>query len=281
MPKVIRALIWTNFQQTHFDKNYMSNRFRALLTITFVSFLGFGSKLQAQLVNIESKRMHTDSIRFVLNSDLLFNYTDNNGDYILQIGANSSVQFKSKDLKNIYFLVGNVNLIRSKKEDFQNSWFTHARFNRKLSELLRAEVFLQSQNNQKLTIMKRNLIGVGLRFKFVATNTTSAYFGNSYMYELESIGSPEQRFYNHRNSSYLSINRTFANLNLDITGTVYFQPLYRNFANHRILSQFKAQVPLTKRISLTALYNYSIIKFDSSFEDDYASNLSFGFTLNI
>ena len=259
----------------------MSSKFRAMLSITLLTLLGYGANLQAQLVNIESKRMHTDSIRFVLNSDLLLNYTENNGTYILQIGANSSVQFKSKDLKNIYFLVGNVDLIRSKNEDFQNSWFTHARFNRKLSELLRAEFFLQSQNNQKLTILQRNLVGLGLRVKFIATKTTRAYFGNSYMYEIETIGSSEQRFYNHRNSSYLSVSQTFANMNLDITGTLYFQPLYRNIANHRILSQLKAQVPLTKKISITALYNYSIIKFDSSFEDDNSSNLSFGFTLNI
>lgn len=259
----------------------MSHLFRAMLSINFLTLLCFCSNLQSQLVNIESKRMHTDSIRFVLISDLLLNYNDNNGTYILQIAANVSAQIKSKDLKNIYFLVGNTNLIRSKNEDFQNSWFAHARYNRKVSELLRAEVFLQSQNNQKLTILQRNLIGFGLRIKFVSTNTTRAYFGNSYMYEIETIGSPEQRFYNHRNSSYLSINRIFTNLNLDITGTLYFQPLYRNIANHRILSQLKAQVPLTKKISITALYSYSIIQFDSIFEDDYASNLSFGFTVNI
>ncbi len=259
----------------------MWNNLRPIRIITVTLFFFYGLVLQAQLVNIESKRMHTDSIRFVLSSDLLFNYTDNNGAYILQIGANSSVQFKSKDLKSIYFLVGNANLIRSKNEDFQNSWFTHARFNRKFSDLVRAEAFLQSQNNQKLTITQRNLIGLGLRFKIIATNSTSAYLGNSYMYEVETIGSPKQRFYNHRNSSYFSISRSFDRLNLDVTGTLYFQPLCRNLGNHRILSQFKAEIPLSKKISLSALYNYAVIKFDSILEDDRSSNLSFGFTFNI
>ena len=259
----------------------MSNKLKFIRTITFASFVIYGTILQAQLVNIESKRMQTDSTRFVLSSDLLFNYTDNNGEYIMQVSANSTVQFKSKDFKSIYFLVGNANLIRSKNEDFQNSWFIHARFNRKLSDFVRTEAFVQSQNNQKLTITQRNLVGVGLRLKLVATNTTRAYFGNSYMYEIEAIGLPEQRFHNHRNSTYLSVNRSFADLNLDITGTFYFQPLYKNPANHRILSQFKAEIPLTTKISLAALYNYSVIKFDSNLDDDKSSNLSFGFTLSI
>lgn len=254
---------------------------RVSRTTTLLVFVLYGMMLQAQLVNIESKRMHTDSLRFVLNSDVLFNYTDNNGAYILQIGANTSVQFKSKDLKSIYFLVGNANLIRSKDEDFQNSWFAHGRYNRKLSELLRAEAFVQSQNNQKLTITQRDLAGVGLRLKIIATETTLAYFGNSYLYEIETIEALDEKSYNHRNSSYLSLNRTFTNLNLALTGTLYFQPLYTNIANHRILSQFKADIPLTKKLSLTALYNYSVIRFDSNLDDDSASNVSFGFTLGL
>lgn len=254
------------------------NNFKPIIYI-LVSFFGYAA--QAQLVNIESKRMHTDSIRFVLNSDLLFNYTDNNGEYILQIGSNLTTQFKSKNLKSIYFLLGNVNLIRSKDEDFQNSYFLHARFNQKLSELVRFEAFLQNQNNQKLTISERNLLGVGLRLKILDKNGTLAYFGNSYIYEIESVDDSDQKFYNHRNSSYISLNQSFKKYRLDITGTLYFQPLYNNISNHRILSQFKAEMPLTKRISFSALYNYSVINFNSDLEDNHASNVSFGFTLNI
>ena len=254
------------------------NNFKPIIYI-LVSFFGYAA--QAQLVNIESKRMHTDSIRFVLNSDLLFNYTDNNGEYILQIGSNLTTQFKSKNLKSIYFLLGNVNLIRSKDEDFQNSYFLHARFNQKLSELVRFEAFLQNQNNKKLTISERNLLGVGLRLKILDKNGTLAYFGNSYIYEIESVDDSDQKFYNHRNSSYISLNQSFKKYRLDITGTLYFQPLYDNIGNHRILSQFKAEMPLTKRISFSALYNYSVINFNSDLEDNRASNVSFGFTLSI
>lgn len=246
-----------------------------------ILIFGFGHSGVAQLVNIESKRMHTDSIRFVLKSDLLFNYTDNNGAFIYRIGGNLSTQFKSKDLKSIYFFIGSANLIRSREEDFQNTYFLHARFNQKLTDVTRLEAFVQNQNNQKLTINERNLVGIGLRLKVLDKNRTTAYLGNSYMYEIETVNSSDQNFYNHRNSSYISLNHSFKKVNLNVSGTLYFQPLYRNISNHRLLSQFKAELPLTKILSFSALFDYSAINFDSDFDNDTASEISFGFTLNI
>ena len=239
------------------------------------------SNIQSQLVNIESRRMHTDSIRFVLSSDLLFNYTDNNGEYIVQISSNSNIQYKSKNLKNIYFLTGNLNLIRTKDEDFQNSWFAHFRYNWKFSDKLRAESFIQSQNNQQLIITQRDLAGIGLRFKMFNLKNTTAYLGNSYMYEIEYIKSLDEHFYNHRNSSYLSISQSFSNHNLTILGTLYFQPLYKKMDNYRILGQLKVEMPLSEIISFSGQLNYSLIKFDSVLGDDRSTNTSFGFTINI
>ncbi|WP_282075529.1 DUF481 domain-containing protein [Maribacter aquivivus] len=259
----------------------MKLTFNFITSICCISIFFLSFSIEAQLVNIESKRMHTDSLRFVLNSDLLFNYTDNNGEYILQVSSNVTTQFKSQNLNSIYFFIGNVNLIRSKDEDFQNSYFLHARFNQKLTEVIRFEAFIQNQNNQKLTISERNLLGAGLRLKLFSKNGSLAYFGNSYIYEIESVDDSNQKFYNHRNSSYVSLNQNFKKYNLDITGTFYFQPLYQNISNHRILSQFKAEMPLTKRISFSALYNYAEINFNSVLEDNRSSNVSFGLTLNL
>ena len=234
-----------------------------------------------QLVNIESKRMQKDSTRFALKSDVLFDYTDNNGDYIFQVASNLTTQVKSKDLKKIYFFIGNYKLIRSQDQDFQNSWFFHLRYNQKLSALFRLEAFIQNQNNTLLTITSRNLIGAGIRLKFLSNEHTKAYFGNSYMYEIEKVGATDQQFFNHRNSSYLSVNKSFKNAKLDLTGTVYFQPLYDEISNHRILCQLKAELPITNVTSLSALYNYFYSSFSPINEIDRSSNLSFGLTFTI
>ncbi|MEH6778685.1 DUF481 domain-containing protein [Maribacter arcticus] len=247
----------------------------------FFIFQTISQNAYGQLVNIESKRMQKDSTRFALKSDVLANYTDNNGDYIFQIGSNITTQLKSKDLKKIYFFIGNYNLIRSQDQDFQNSWFFHFRYNQKISELFRLEAFIQNQNNKLLTITSRNLIGAGIRLKMISTETTKAYFGNAYMYEIEKIDVTNELFYNHRNSSYLSINQSFKKTRLDLTGTVYFQPLYQQIANHRILCQLKAELPITEVISLSALYNYFYSSFSPTAQNDRSSNLSFGFTFTM
>jgi hypothetical protein len=253
----------------------------SIKSLSFLLFLAIQVPIRAQLVNIESKRMQLDSVRFGLKSDLLFNYSNNNGDYLFQIGSNVTSQYKSKDLKKIYFFIGNYNLVRSQDQDFQNSWFFHLRYNQKLSQLFRLEAFVQNQNNALLTITSRNLIGAGLRLKFIDKETTSAYFGNAYMYEIEKIDATGQQFYNHRNSSYLSLTHSWKQANLDLTGTIYFQPLYREIGNHRILQQLKAELPITKVVSLSALFNYFYSSISPNTNNDYSSNLMVGFTFTI
>ncbi len=250
-------------------------------TIVYILFNFLAFTVQAQLVNIEAKRMQTDSTRFVLKADLHANYSDNNGEYVLRIASNVSTQLKSKNLKNIYFLVLNHNLVRTKDEDFQNAWFAHIRYNHKITDVFRLEAFVQDQSNTQLTISKRKLVGAGVRIKLLDTKKTISYFGNTYMYEIENLNNSGQRFFNHRNSSYLSLNRSFEKVNLLLTGTIYFQPLYRAIKNQRILSQFKAELPLTKVIGISALYNYAFTKFSSNLEDDRSSNINLGITLSL
>jgi len=69
--------------------------------------------------------MQVDSVRYVLKSNLLFNYSNNNnnGDYLSQFTGNISTQLKSKDLKRIYMFIGSYNTERSKDQDFQKSYF--------------------------------------------------------------------------------------------------------------------------------------------------------------
>ncbi|MGB7394831.1 MAG: DUF481 domain-containing protein [Pricia sp.] len=249
--------------------------------LLFTVFCCLGIEMSAQLVNIESKRMQKDSVRFALKSDLLFDYTDNNGDYIFEAASNLTTQVKSKDLNKILFFIGNFGLIRSEEKDFQNSYFFHLRYNQKLSNLFRLEAFLQNQNNTLLTITSRNLVGAGVRLKVVSTEATKIYLGNAYMYEIEKSDETQQNFYNHRNSSYLSGSYAFKKVRLDLTGTVYFQPLYTDIGNHRILLQAKAELPLTRIVSLSALYNFFYSTFSINRNIDRSSNLSLGLTFSI
>lgn len=253
----------------------MKQLFFILSTLLFTSFS------YAQLVNIESKRMQTDSIRFVLRSDFSFSYDNYNGDYIYRIGSSLSSQVKSKDLKKIYFLLGNYNLIRSETQDYQNTWFLHLRYNQKLSNLFRFEAFVQSQNNELLAINSRNLVGAGLRFKLVSKKLVKLYLGNAYMYEEEKSDAFNTKEYNHRNSSYLSISATIAESNVNITNTIYFQPLYKDFSDYRILEQLKIDVPLSNVLSLYTLLDYYHDNITPSGSSQFSTNISVGLGIKL
>ncbi len=264
----------------------------------------FFDQANAQLVNIESQRMKLDSLRLKLRGNINFNYSNNNGSSLTQIGSALTTAFKFKDSTAIYFFTGSYNLAKSKTEDFQNSWFFHLRYNkkfinpnkRKFRDIFRLEAFIQNQNNELQTINSRNLIGGGIRLKFIdyqykkpmapswelmfkpdhkfRLESFKAYFGNSYMYEIENIQSTGQQFYNHRNSSYLSITVNFTTI--ELINTIYVQPLYSDLSNYRIFEQLQLDIPFSKFFGFNIYYNYFYNSFSPEEDKDFTSNLSFG-----
>lgn len=235
-----------------------------------------GLPVQAQLVNIESKRMQTDSVRFALKADAQFNYSNQNGDTYYAIGSNLTTQFKSEDLKQIYFLMGNFNLVRAEGKDFQNSWFLHGRYNRKLSDLVRLEGFAQYQKNELLIIDSRFLLGAGVRLKVLSGEHVGAYLGNAVMYEIEQSSEYNQKDYQWRHSAYFSLNYSPEGNRISLTNTLYFQPLYEDFGNYRILEQFRVEMPVSKALSATGTFNYSLISVTPAGARDSTSNILFG-----
>ena len=241
-----------------------------------LSVLLFPGLLSAQLVNIEAKRMQTDSVRFALAADFSFNHTNNDGKQVNQIDAALTTQLKSKDLKKIYFLLGNYKLIDSGEENLQNSWFLHGRFNYKFSQVLRFESFLQGQYNQLLVVEQRNLIGAGLRVKWVDKERFTGYAGNSYMYEVEYSDRAGTTDYNHRNSTYLTLSYTPKSGKFSVANTVYYQPLYRDLDDYRILEQFRLDIPLSNWLKVFTLYNYYFDSKTPLNTEEFTSNLNFG-----
>ena len=232
--------------------------------------------LSAQLVNIEAKRMQTDSVRFALNGDFSFNHTNNDGIQVNQIDAAISTQLKSKDLRKIYFFLGSYMLIDSEEINLQNAWFLHGRFNYQFSELLRFESFIQGQYNQLLVVEQRNLIGAGLRVKWMDKERFSGYAGNSYMYEVEYSERAGTTNYNHRNSTYLTLSYTAKTGRFSVANTVYYQPLYRNFSDYRILEQFRLEIPLSGWLRVFTLYNYYFDSQTPLNTEEYTPNLNIG-----
>lgn len=214
--------------------------------------------LRAQLINIESKRMHTDSTRFALQNSFDFSLTNNDGQFIYSISDDLTSQWKTKDLKKIFLLSGNYNLIRTANQDFANIWLAHFRFNYQISKLFRFELFVQTQHDEVLYISERQLAGAGIRLKLISGKVLNLYLGNSYMYEYEKSDPYDSEEFYHRNSSYLSFSLNILKTNLTLINTCYFQPAYNRFEDFRFLEEMKLDYKITKQLSFYWRYNYYI-----------------------
>jgi hypothetical protein len=230
---------------------------RCLIAVLFCIGSIFSiNEVNAQLVNIEARRIQSDSVRFVLNDNFTFSHNDKNGSTLMQISNTLAAQYKTKDLQNIFLALGSYKLIRTTTEDFLNVLFGHLRYNRKISRLFRVESFIQYQRNPVLDISARQLVGAGFRFKIISSEHFWAYLGTTYLYEYERSDKFEQEIYQHRSSNYVSLTASIPNSEFNMTGTMYYQPEYKNFDDYRVLAEIKLKYKISNHVSFNSGYNY-------------------------
>lgn len=224
-----------------------------LISIFFITstYLSFG-----QMVNIESKRMQTDSVRYAGRNDINFAYNDNNGSYVFTSSLSSANQFKTKNLRNIFLVIGDYNSILTKERDYQNSWLFHSRFNHKFNSVIRSEIFAQYGGNKVLDVNERIVAGVGARFKLVSADFLNLYLGESVMWDREANYESDTSFYNWRNNFYISSSLNLLKDKLELINTVYWQVNYNETTDFNILEQLKLDFTLSKKISTFILLDY-------------------------
>lgn len=224
-----------------------------LISMIFIAstYLSFG-----QMVNIESKRMQTDSVRYAGRNDLNFSYNDNNGDYVITSSVSSANQFKSKNLKNIFLIIGNYNSIITEDQDFQNSWLVHGRFNHKFNSVIRSEIFSQYGGNRVLDVNERIVAGGGARFKLISKDFINLYIGESILWDHESNFNSDTSFFNWRNNFYISSSLNLLDNKIEFINTTYWQANYADLDDFNILEQLKLDFTLSKQISTFILLDY-------------------------
>lgn len=236
----------------------------------------------AQLVNIESRRMHTDSIRHAGNATLSAAYQDNSNVRVFSLKSAFALQLKSKNYKHMYMILGNSDWTTVNSENVVNAAFVHLRYNFKVTDILRWEVFTQWQYNSILALNKRSLTGTGPRIKFMNTPFVHAYVASLYMYEYEVVnGEFPEINRDHRSSSYVTCTITIPKTHAELVSTVYFQPLITDMTDYRITWQTALTFQITKRVRWTSSFNYlydafapvgiaaRAISFDQGFRVDF------------
>lgn len=158
-----------------------------------------------QLVNIENQRIQSDSIRTITIIDLQYSYQNNNNEELSLVNFSGTHQYKTKNLKNYFLLLGNIDYSLANGEELSNSGLIHFRYNRKLNKKIRLEAFTQYQYNKILGIESRNLIGIGPRYKINKSENNVLYIGSLLMQEFEKASDNTKTMSYQRLSNYFSL----------------------------------------------------------------------------
>jgi hypothetical protein len=212
---------------------------------------------RGQIVNIESRRMQTDSVRWAGAFQLALLLNSTNGKNIFTIRGNTAAQLKSKNYKHLWLGVVNYDFAKADEDNFVNNFFVHFRYNYKWTNWLRWELFVQTQANEPLGFDYRHLAGTGPRFKITVDKNNDIYLGTSVMYEREKTIAPENAFREHiRSSSYLSFNIRIPKINGSINSTTYYQPLFTDLSDHRIMTETRFRFMITDKWNVYTTFNY-------------------------
>jgi len=206
-----------------------------------------------QIVNTESQRIQSDTTGWLGNIGTSF-LLEKNIVQVLNINAMAHMEYKTP--KSLYLFLVNFSLLKGSGQTFNNNLFYHLRYNYKISKLLRWEAFTQIQQNSVTGIRLRFLAGTGPRFKIAGTKQLSLYAATAAMYEYENEQAQPPVYHRDvRSSSYVSVTyKPFQNT--EIIGTFFYQPLYADFGDYRLLNEVILKFKLVKHLSITTGWYY-------------------------
>jgi hypothetical protein len=217
-----------------------------------------GMPAGAQIVNVESRRIQTDTTGWAGSFGGSINLAKN-VDKVFSAGAFAHLQYKNS--KNLYLFLGDYSFLKGAQKKYTDNTFFHLRYNRKISNLLRWEVFTQLQTNKISKIDNRFLTGMGPRFKLSGSGILQVYLGVLAMYEYErELTEPPVSHHHVRNSSYLSFTLK-PTATLEIISTTFYQPRLDQWGDFRILNQESANLSITQKLSATINWNYLYDQF--------------------
>ncbi|HSU29419.1 MAG TPA: DUF481 domain-containing protein, partial [Chitinophagaceae bacterium] len=240
-----------------------------------------GTATQAQIVNIESARMQSDTVGWMGGAGLGATFSQN-GKKFFGVDAEAHLQYKTSNDQGLWLILGNYQFFKGDGVYFSKNQFLHLRYNRKINEWLRWEFFGQYQDNLVTNIDHRILFGTGPRFKIIKNSVFRLYAASLVMFENEKeLTTPVVRHRDVRSSSYVSFTLTPKGTNTELISTTFFQPLFSNFADYRILNQIMLKVKATKHFSISVRWNYLHDRFPAGDAPRTTYSLGTGATFDL
>lgn len=229
------------------------------IIFTSISLL-FILNLQAQtIINAEKFQSSEDSLVFAF--ELQYNGTSGNANTNqLSLSPVISSTGKKQDIK----LFGGYNILSSASTSILNSGFVHLRHNYKISQRLKTFAFYQLQFNEVLLLTKRDVYGLGLRYRFIKNDSLHLDIGSGAMKELEVLDETQISFTDEVTTNYLRGTAVYSfklvQKKYKINHVAYYQPYFKNFQDFRLLNDINLAIALNKHLSLNILF---VSRYDS------------------
>ena len=208
--------------------------FRSLCLALVVAFVPAPS---AQVVNTEKLRLSDDVDGLNVDLASALAYATGNVDY-LQLGLGGRVDYRRD--RDAGFVTGNLAFQRAEGRTFLNDAFAHARYNRQLTGLLTAELFVQTQRSEAQLLERRYLAGAGLRADLLRDDDLRH--------------AEEQTRGRGRLSSYLTTRLALGDV-VALTNTVYVQPAFDNPDDVRIFDEVQLDLGVTRYVKVRTRVN--------------------------
>lgn len=242
-PSAVFAQWIDNFKQMRIFKYLVLCFFTLMLT----------NSVQAQIVNIEDKRIQLDSNKWQGSIDLSSKLTQNTKSVL---AIYTSVRVDRMVEQNKWLFLGSYNFARAGSQDFLDDGFFHLRYNRDLNRKWQWETFGQVQYNEKLRIRLRTLLGTGARLQLLADEKKKIAVGLLYMYEYNELTTDLGLRRDHRLSSYLSL-KLKPSKQLSFASTTYYQPLVDRLGESRFSSINTLTLKVNKWLAFSSVFAYT------------------------
>jgi len=150
-------------------------------------------------------------------------------------------------------IIGSTSHGENQESTFQNESYSHLRWTAMWWSNLGTEVFTQFQKDDFKLLTLRQLTGCGLRFTFLKELIAVGIGGMS---DYEKIKGSNKKSLNPRGTSYLKIGKSWDD---HIKGQIitYYQPLFNNFSDYRILTTGSIEFKINKVFSVVNELNYN------------------------
>jgi hypothetical protein len=237
----------------------------------------FAVALQAQIVNVENKRLYSDSLGWSgsINASVAFSQVK-----YRTFASSFQPHIQWKGEKNYVLAFGSSDFSKNENTIFTNAQLIHLRYWHDIKGPAKWEAFTQFQYNPLISLKLRELVGTGMRFELIKKEKRKLSLGTSYMPEYEDIQPDRDYNINNRWSNYCSWFVESKN-NISFSGVIYYQPRIDSFKDFRFSFTSSICTKVNKRVIIKL--NYSQM-FDSQPPKNvrnliFNSNISLGYLI--